>query len=83
MAELLSGSAYPAQAYAAAGRDGALLTLFAGRCVRMLEDAPEQASDCPAAGNVQQTAAEVGEEGAMMALNRLAAVLGQSRAAAG
>jgi hypothetical protein len=45
-----------------------------------LEDEPELATDCPAAANVQRAAAEVGEDVAMMALNRLAGLLAQGRA---
>ena len=76
--DILSGSAYPAQAFAAAGRDGELLALFAGRCLMALADAPDLAPDCPAVGAVQRAAQEVGEDGAAVALNRLAGLLGQA-----
>ncbi len=81
VAERLSGTAYPAQAFAAAGRDGAMLTLFAGRCLRMQETQPGLAGDCPAVGKIQQAAADAGEDGAMMALTRLAGWLGPKAAA--
>lgn len=77
--QLLAGSGYPAQAFAAAGRDGELLTLFAGRCMVALADAPKLVVDCPTVAAVSGMAQAVSEPAAA-ALARLARVLGQARA---
>jgi len=76
---LLAGSAYPAQAFAAAGRDAELLTLFAGRCVIAVEDEPELVDDCPLPGILQRAADGLGEGAAKVALMRLAGLLTQAR----
>jgi hypothetical protein len=79
--DLMSGSTYPAQGFAAAGRDSELLALFARRCLMALQDQPDLAPDCPALADVQRAAQEVGEDGAAVALNRLAGLLEQGRQA--
>lgn len=75
--ELLSGTAYPAQAFAAAGRDRELLALFAERCVMALEDEPDLASDCPLPANLLRAAEDLGDAPAAVALRRLAGLLEQ------
>ena len=75
---LLSGSGYPAQAFAAAGRNPDLLALFARRCLMALEDAPDLAADCPTVAALTQAAQDSGDPVAGPALNRLAGFLEQS-----
>ena len=75
ISDLLAGTGYPGQAFAAAGRDADLLTLFARRCMMALEDEPELASDCPDVAALRRAAAETGDEAARTALYRLAGVL--------
>lgn len=72
---LLLGSAYPAQGFAAAGRDPDLLTLFAERCVIAVEDDPDLADDCPVPGILLRAADGLGDRPAAMALKRLAGLL--------
>ncbi len=79
--DLLSGSAYLDQAFAAAGRDPDLLTLFARRCVIAVEDDPDLVHDCPAAGAVVRAAQQTLDPDARDSLNRLAGLLDQARAA--
>jgi hypothetical protein len=79
--DLLAGTQYPGQAFAAAGRDADLLTLFARRCMMVLEDEPDLASDCPDVTALLQAAGATRDDGARMALNRLAGLLEQGRPA--
>ena len=76
ISNLMSGSAYPAQAFAAAGRDAELLTLFARRCVMALGDEPDLAADCPGVAAIARAAQQVGDP-ARTALNRLAGMMAQ------
>lgn len=76
ISNLMSGSAYPAQAFAAAGRDAELLTLFARRCVMALGDEPDLAADCPNVAAIARAAQQVGDP-ARSALNRLAGLMAQ------
>lgn len=73
VAEPLSGSAYPAQVFARLGQDAGLLALFAARCARLLQAAPQLAADCPPAAALTEAAATAQEAGA--ALTQLAALL--------
>ena len=82
VSDLLSGSAYPAQAFAAAGRNPELLTLFARRCLMALGDEPDLAVDCPTVAALGQAAQEVCDTVAASALNRLAGFLEQTSAPA-
>ena len=75
ISDLLSGSAYPAQAFAAAGHDADLLALFARRCTRLLGDEPELGADCPPAAVVAQVAADCRDPVTAAALHRLAGLL--------
>ena len=49
----------------------------ARRCVMVLEDEPELASDCPDVTALLRAAGETTDAGARMALNRLAGLLEQ------
>lgn len=80
VAELLSGSAYPAEAFQAAGSDSALLQLFATRCARALEDEPALSADCPAPTDLAD-AARAADPGARDALLRLEGLLRQGQPA--
>jgi hypothetical protein len=71
---LLAGTGYPAQAFAAAGRDADHLTLFARRCLMGLADRPELAADCPTPAALREVAGVVAEPAAR-ALHRLAGFL--------
>ena len=75
ISNLMSGSAYPAQAFAAAGRDGELLGLFARRCTLALNDEPDLALDCPPAAMVTQAALECSDPTTVAEINRLAGLL--------
>ena len=83
LSNLMSGSAYIAQAFAAAGRDAELLALFARRCVMALEDEPDLAADCPPVDAIARAAQEVGEPVATAGLNRLVGLLDQNNPARG
>ena len=80
VSDLLSGSAYPARAFAAAGRNPELLTLFARRCLLALGDEPDLAVDCPTVAALVLAALEVRDTVAATALNRLAGFLEQTAA---
>lgn len=80
VAELLSGSAYPAEAFRVAGSDTGLLQLFATRCARALEDEPALAADCPAPADLIE-AARTADTPARDALLRLEGLLRQSQPA--
>ena len=69
---LLAGTAYPAQAFAAAGQDADLLGLFARRCNLALEDEPDLAADCPSAAVLAQAARECRDAVTASEINRLA-----------
>ena len=73
----LSGSGYPARAFTLAGPDDGLLTLFATRAARVLEDHPDLARDYPAIPALTQ-AAQTANPPARAALLRLADQLRQS-----
>ena len=75
ISDLMAGSAYPAQAFAAAGQDADLLGLFARRCTRMLGDEPDLAADCPSAAVVVQAANDSGDPATAAELHRLAGLL--------
>ncbi len=77
VAERLSGSGYPARAFTLAGPDDELLTLFATRAARVLEDFPDLAPDCPAIPALTQ-AAQTANPPARAALLHLADQLRQS-----
>ncbi|MGV8985463.1 MAG: hypothetical protein ACOH2H_04155 [Cypionkella sp.] len=77
IADLLSGSAYPAQAFTAAQTDPDLLELFATRCARMLEDKPHLAPDCPPIPALTQ-AAQTATPAVRDALQRLTGLLLQT-----
>lgn len=47
VAELLSGSAYPAEVFALLGQDAGLLSLFATRSTRLIQATPQLAPDFP------------------------------------
>ena len=79
---LMSGTGYLAQAFAAAGQDGPLLTLYAGRCGLILAEDPELAVDCPDGKTVAKAAKAGGADGAPV-LHRLVGLLEQNRAMAG
>lgn len=71
VAGLLSGSAYPQLAFTLAENDEALLTLFATRATRVLEDDPTLAIDLPEAEALLRAARTASPEAAE-ALRRLA-----------
>jgi hypothetical protein len=75
VSNLMSGSAYPSQAFAAAGHEPSCLSLFARRCVLALEDEPELALDCPTVGALERAAQDVGDSAAAEALQRLIGLL--------
>lgn len=77
VAERLSGSGYPARAFTLAGADDDLLTLFATRAARVLQDHPDLAPDYPAIPALTQ-AAQTANPPARAALLRLADQLRQS-----
>ena len=77
VAERLSGSGYPARAFTLAGLDDDLLTLFATRAARVLEDFPHLALDYPAIPALTQ-AAQTANPPTRAALLRLADQLRQS-----
>lgn len=81
VALVLSGSAWPARAFALAGADDDLLTLFATRCARVVEDDPTLSPDCPDPAALTTAALRAGPE-AHDALLRLAGLLQQSQQAA-
>jgi hypothetical protein len=81
VSDLLSGSAYPGQAFAAAGHDPELLALFARRCVMALGDEPELAADCPPIAAIARAAQDTSDAAAKSGLNRLAGLLEQIAAA--
>ena len=73
----LSGSGYPARAFTLAGADDDLLTLFATRAARVLQDHPDLARDYPAIPALTQ-AAQTANPPARAALLHLADQLRQS-----
>ena len=75
ISDLVAGTAYPAQAFAAAGRDGDLLGLFARRCILLLGDEPELGADCPSAAVVAQAARDCQDSVTASEMNRLAGLL--------
>ena len=77
VAQLLSGTAYPAHAFTLAAQDDDLLILFATRCARALEDDPPLALDCPAIPALT-SAAQTASPEARAALLRLAGLLRQN-----
>lgn len=79
ISDLLAGTEYPGQAFVAAGRDADLLTLFARRCMMVLEDEPDLASDCPDVTALLHVAGETSDAVARIALNRLAGLLEQRK----
>ena len=76
ISDLVSGSRYPAQAFAAAGQDAELLHLFARRCTLALNDEPDLAFDCPPVAFVTQAAQECRDPATVAEINRLAGLLG-------
>ncbi|MEO8242639.1 MAG: hypothetical protein ABI832_10005 [bacterium] len=74
---VLDGSAYPVEAFAAAGRDADLIGLFARRCVVALGEEQDLALDCPSVGALQRAAQEVDDPAASKALQRLIGILEQ------
>ncbi len=75
ISNLISGSAYPAQAFAAAGKDTELLGLFARRCIWALEDEPDLVADCPPAQTVTEAARTCADPATSAELHRLAGLL--------
>lgn len=75
VSDLMAGSAYPAQAFAAAGQDDDLLGLFARRCTLMLEDEPDLAADCPSGAQVAMAASASQDPATAAELHRLAGLL--------
>jgi hypothetical protein len=74
--DLMSGSAYPAQAFAAAGRDPELLGLFARRCTLALGHDADLVADCPSAEAVSVAARDCRDTTTATELNRLGGLLG-------
>jgi hypothetical protein len=73
VAGLLSGSAYPAQVFDLLGAEDEVMTLFATRCARVVEDDPQLAADCPSPAAVIAAAGPDAASGT--ALMRLAGLL--------
>ena len=75
---VVAGSGYPAQAFAAAGYDAELLSLFATRCLRAVKLDATFATDCPSVDRVASAAQKVADPTAAL-LERLAGVLAQTQ----
>ncbi len=82
VASLMSRSAYPVQAFAAAGRDGELVEIFARRCLLALGEEGDLALDCPSVGALVRAEEEIADPKARQALHRVIEVLGQRGAVA-
>ncbi len=74
--DLMAGSAYPAQAFAAARSDPELLGLFARRCTLALGHDADLAADCPSAEAVAGAARDCRDPTIAAELNRLGGLLG-------
>lgn len=77
VADLLSGSAYPAHAFTAAGPDPDLQSLFAIRCMRLVTEAPTLAPDCPKPATLTE-AARTAPPDPQTRLRHLAAVIART-----
>lgn len=75
ISHLMSGSRYPAQAFAAAEQDNELLGLFARRCILALSDDPDLVFDCPPAALVAEAAVGGTDPATMVEISRLAGLL--------